>query len=155
MEAEGKATKTFIILSLWALAVNLLVESITLHFKTQIDPNFPAETLIALLTILMADLFLGASLLAGYKKLSVYSTIFVVKLGIFVMLAVVNGHVLSSHWLLMPYNSQTLLAFTETLLNGLLFSFHTGFYIRYHLTSQPRLSSPKSDSSPPDSVLVS
>ena len=40
------------------------------------------------------------------------------------MLIVVNGHVLTAHWILMPYNSRTLVAFIELICNNLTFLYH-------------------------------
>ena len=125
------AVCNFITLSLWIFLVNLFVEIISLSFKTRLGFDFRG-TAIALPTLALMDLI---AIIAAFKlrnrqnvskKLVVglFCTVFLVKFGIVVLLIAVNGHVLTDHWVLMPYNSRTLVAFIELMCNNLTFIYH-------------------------------
>ena len=103
----------FIILSLWIFLVNLFVEIISLSFKTRLGFDFRG-TAIALPVLALMDLIaiIATFKLRSRQKVSkklivgLFCMVFLVKFGIVVMLIVVNGHVLTAHWILMPYNSR-------------------------------------------------
>ena len=121
----------FIILSLWIFLVNLFVEIISLSFKTRLGFDFRG-TAIALPVLALMDLIaiIATFKLRSRQKVSkklivgLFCMVFLVKFGIVVMLIAVNGHVLTDHWVLMPYNSRTLVAFIELICNNLTFFYH-------------------------------
>lgn len=126
----------FITLSLWIFLVNLFVEIISLSFKTRLGFDFRGTAIapvwIALPILALMDLIaiIAAFKLRNRQKVSrklivgLFCMVFLVKFGIVVMLIAVNGHVLTAHWILMPYNSRTLVAFIELICNNLTFLYH-------------------------------
>ena len=121
----------FVTLTSWIFVINLVVEMLSLSFKTRLGFDYRG-TLIALPILFSTDL---ALIILAFKirksgkisrKLisSIFSVAFLVKFVILIMLIVVNGHDLTEHWILIPYNSRTIVADIELMANVLTFLFH-------------------------------
>ena len=121
----------FISLTIWIFLVNFVVNAISLNYKTRLGLDF-GGILVAIITLALADIFLIIAALIFRKRkiisarliMSLLCGVFLVKFGIVIQLLVMNGHILQEHWILMPYNSRTLIASIELTCNVLTFIFH-------------------------------
>ena len=100
----------FVTLTSWIFVINLVVEMLSLSFKTRLGFDYRG-TLIALPILFLTDLALIILAFQVRKRgkmsrkliSSILSVVFLVKFVILIMLIVVNGHDLTEHWILIPF----------------------------------------------------
>lgn len=121
----------FVTLTSWIFVINLVVEMLSLSFKTRLGFDYrgtltalPILALTDLAWIILAFQIRKRGKMSRKSILSIFSVAFLVKFGILIMLIVVNGHDLTEHWILIPYNSRTLVADIELMTNILTFLYH-------------------------------
>ena len=112
--------------------VKRLTTVLTTLAALMVFANLPATLIDVNATTALMDLIaiIAAFKLRNRQKVSrklivgLFCMVFLVKFGIVVMLIAVNGHVLTEHWILMPYNSRALVSFIELICNNLSFLYH-------------------------------
>ena len=138
---------SFLFVSIWFTIVNLLVEMIAYEGRKKLG-LLSIYSLVALLLTSMFDLLLVISTLAftTESKLRqwIYASVglFLGKFGVLILIIISDVHVLSEHWIFLPYNSNTVIASIELIMYFLSFVFHLSVWIRHLLFIRSHIRKP-------------